>query len=146
MFLFPVRDVAGNFPVRLVYTVPLVSVDRNAMKTLSDFASGSGDISSSPRLLSSLCVYLTCFCFRSKWPFAVDIDSSRYVVTSLLFIAGHVTTWLQRIARNQVDFTGLNRAVWRNSIMDFFELICSRLKFLFSPSEIFLASCCRLNI
>ena len=91
MNLFPVWDVTRNFPVRSVYTVPLVSAEKNAMKTFSVFASGRGAISLSYGLLSSLCVDLTFFRFQSNCPFAVNIDGSRYLATSLLFIPGHVT-------------------------------------------------------
>ena len=83
--------MTGNFSVRSVYTVPLVSANKNAMKTLCVFASGKGAISSSSGLLSSLYVDLTFFHFRSRCYFSVDIDGSKYLVKSLLFIPGHVT-------------------------------------------------------
>ena len=120
------HDVTGNFPVKSVYTVPLVSADKKAINTFSYFSSDWGAISSSSGLLS-LVVEVMFYCFLSRCPFAVAILGCKYLVTSGLFIPGHVTKWFRWIARSHVDLTGLNRAVCRNSMMAFFEFNCSRL-------------------
>ena len=110
MYLLPVRAVTGNFPVKSVYTVPVLSADKNAIKTFSDFSSDGSAMSSSSGLLS-LVVEFVFFLFRLRLPFADAGVGIKYLATPWLFIPGHVTKWFRRISRSHVDFTGLNRAV-----------------------------------
>ena len=94
MYLFPIRDVTGNSPVKSVYTVPVVSADRNAMKTSSVLISGVGSMSfwfASSRdvcLVWMLRVFLR---FLSRWPFEVAADVCKCLATPVLLIPGQVT-------------------------------------------------------
>ena len=86
--------MTGNFPVRSVYTVPVVSAERKAMNTSSVFASGVGAMSSSVTssfVVCVMCVLRIFLRFLSRWPFAVASDVCKCLATSLLLIPGHVT-------------------------------------------------------
>ena len=84
-------DVTGNFPVKSVYTVPVVSAAKNAMNTSSLFSSRLGVMSSFSSSVP-FCVEFICFCFCSKCPFAVAIVGVRCFAISVVVITGHVTS------------------------------------------------------
>ena len=84
------RDVTGNFPVRSVYTLPVVSIARNAMNTSSDLGSGVGAMSSSKLVFSGFLEGFMFFRRRSRCPFDEVSEGSKYLDTSLKLMPGQV--------------------------------------------------------
>ena len=128
-------DVTGNFPVKSVYTVPLVSDAKNAINTSSLFSSGIGVMSSFPSSVS-FCVEFILFCFRSKCLFAVAIIAVRCFATYIVLIPCHVTNCSFLMSFSHVDFTGLNKEVCRKYMISFLVAICSKFQTILSTLEV----------
>ena len=125
-------DVTGNFHVKSVYTVPVVSAAKNAMKKYSFFSSELGVMSCLSSSVS-FCVEFIFFRFQSKCPFAVAIIGVRCFATSVVVIPGHVTNSSFLMAFSHVDFTGLNKEACRKCMISFLVTICSKLQKYYHP-------------
>ena len=85
----PEIDVSGNFLVKFVYTVQIVSAAKNAMNTFSFFSSGLG-VMSSFSFSVYFCIEFILFSFQSNCPFAAVILGVIFFATSVVLIPGHV--------------------------------------------------------